>query len=164
MKTFVYAGSFDPLTKGHQWVIDRAPRPLVILVANNPGKKYMFSLAQRTNMVRSWIWNLRSTEVFSLQPDEYLVDAARRHDAAFIVRGARNAADFEYERAYSEVNRSISGDVCHEIPHLLMLPPPELAAISSSVVKSLVGPKGWEDVVAKYVNPEILEMLRGQTT
>lgn len=154
---FLYAGSFDPLTKGHEWVIRNAPRPLTVLVANNPTKKSLFTLEQRVNMVIQFANYLFDVQVWHLQPDEYLAAAAARHKANYIVRGARNSTDFEYERAYAEVNAGIASGV----KHLVMLPPPELASISSSVVKALVGPKGWETVVAKYVNHHVLEALRG---
>lgn len=155
MSLYLYAGSFDPLTLGHEWVIQNAPRPLVVVVADNPAKRYRFDLQQRLLQVVNATARLDQVAVTSIG-NEYLVSAAVRLGANFIVRGCRSVADYEAERAYCDVNRTISN-----LPlHLLMLPPPELASVSSSVVKQLVGPVGWEQVVARYVNPHVLEQLR----
>lgn len=149
---YLYAGSFDPITKGHEWVIDNAPSNLIVAVANNPDKKYRFTIDERREMV---VKHLNpAIEVITIG-NEYLVDVARRFNVDYIIRGVRSAADYEYERAYADINRQIS-----IFPiHLLMMPPPELASVSSSVVKSLIGPDGWETVVSRYVSPHVLEML-----
>lgn len=154
MSTSIYAGSFDPITKGHEWVIEHAPRELIVAVADNPGKTYQFDIEKRAEMVRRSVGSGVQVVVVG---NGYLVDFAIKAGASFIVRGVRSVADYEYERGYADVNRTI-----HPGPvHLLMMPPPELASVSSSVVRSLVGPEGWETVVARYVSPHVLEALRG---
>lgn len=152
---FLYAGSFDPLTKGHEWIINNAPSTLIVAVANNPDKKYRFTLDERRKMVMDQF--APHIEVLTIG-NEYLVEFARRHKVDYIIRGVRSPIDYEYERAYADVNRTIAVSPIH----LLMMPPPEMASVSSSVVKSLVGPNGWEGVVARYVSPHVLEMLRSK--
>lgn len=162
MKKYLYAGTFDPPTLGHQWVLAKAPKPLVVAVADNPAKKCLFTLDERLRMVRStvndiiekaWWLDIKVTVI----GDEYLAQYAKDCDFDFVVRGVRSVSDFEYEQSYAQVNGKI---VPGCPPHLLMLPPPELAAVSSSIVKSLVGPKGWEEAVSKYVSKSVLETLK----
>jgi phosphopantetheine adenylyltransferase len=91
-----------------------------------------------------------------LNENIYLADFAKEKEIAYLIRGVRGVADYEYEKAYADVNRSIEDGLIH----LLMVPPPELGAVSSSMVRSLVGPKGWENVVAKYVSLHVVEAFR----
>jgi len=152
--TSIYAGSFDPITKGHEWIIDHAPRPLVVAVASDPRKKYRFDLYTRICLVRESVPH--EIDVVDIG-NEYLVNYAVRIGASYIVRGIRSAADYEAERAYAAVNRMIAPGAP---AHLFLMPPPELESVSSSIVKALVGPPGWEMVVARYVSPHVLEALR----
>ena len=148
----LYAGSFDPITRGHEWVIKNAPGDLVIAVADNPAKKHHFDIDTRVRLVT------QSTgakyRVVKIGP-VYLADFAGQVAADYIIRGVRSVADYEYEKAYADINRKINPYPVH----LLLMPPPELASVSSSVVKSLVGPPGWERVVQQYVSPIVLEAL-----
>lgn len=154
----LYAASFDPITKGHEWIIANAPGKLTIAVANNAAKKHHFTLQQRFSMVTQSVLMMGRADVEVIMLDEavYLADHAKEQGIAYLVRGVRSVADYEYEKAYADVNRSIDGGLIH----ILMVPPPELSAISSSVVRSLVGPRGWEGVVSKYVSHHVVEALR----
>lgn len=152
--TSVYAGSFDPITKGHEWIIEHAPHPLVVAVATDPRKSYRFDLQTRIRLVQKSV--PQGVDVVDIGAD-YLVNFAVQLGAGYIVRGIRSASDYEAERAYVAVNRTIAPD---GPAHLFLMPPPELEAVSSSIVKALVGPPGWETVVSRYVSPHVLEALR----
>jgi len=157
----MYAASFDPITKGHEWIIKNAPGSLTILVANNAAKKHHFTLQQRFNLVTQSVMNVGrdrtgSLDVLMMNENVYLADFAKEKKIAYLIRGVRGVADYEYEKAYADVNRSIEDGLIH----LLMVPPPELSAVSSSLVRSLVGPKGWEAVVSKYVPLHVVEAFR----
>jgi pantetheine-phosphate adenylyltransferase len=156
----LYAASFDPITKGHEWIIANAPGQLTIAVANNNAKKHCFTLQQRFNMVTQSVLMLGGVqarvEVVILHDTVYLASYAREHHIDYLIRGVRSVSDYEYEKAYADVNRTIEGSLIH----LLMVPPPELSVVSSSVVRSLVGPNGWENVVSKYVSSHVVEALR----
>jgi pantetheine-phosphate adenylyltransferase len=162
----LYAASFDPITKGHEWIIKNAPRDLIVVVANNANKQHRFSLQERSDLVYLSICKIARTrgagageiEVGTLDNTVYLAEYAKSRNVRYLIRGVRGVADYEYERAYSDVNRSIDENLIH----LLMVPPPELGAISSSVVRSLVGPKGWEAVVSKYVSEHVVDALRNK--
>lgn len=157
----LYAASFDPITKGHEWIIANAPGDLTIAVANNAGKKHHFTLQQRFNLVSKSVMKVGGErsgglEVVMLDDDVYLADFAKEKRIPYLIRGVRSVADYEYEKAYADVNRNIEGTLIH----LLMVPPPELCSVSSSVVRSLVGPKGWEVAVSRYVSLHVVEALR----
>ena len=157
----MYAASFDPITKGHEWIIKNAPGNLTIAVANNAGKKHFFTLQQRFNLVSKSVMKVGGErpgglEVVMLDDDVFLADYARGKNIPYLIRGVRGVTDYEYEKAYADVNRNIDDTMIH----LLMVPPPELCSVSSSVVRSLVGPKGWEAVVSRYVSLHVLEALR----
>jgi phosphopantetheine adenylyltransferase len=87
--------------------------------------------------------------------DTYLVQFAVDHQAEYLVRGIRNDHDLVYEQQMQFMNRGINGTV----ETVYLIPPGDLANISSSMVKSLLGPKGWEKEVARYLHPTVCEML-----
>jgi pantetheine-phosphate adenylyltransferase len=153
----VYAGTFDPPTCGHQWMIEQAARmfdTLVVAIGVNPDKRTMFSLDQRLEMLRSIAEPLPNVRVASFV-NQYLIDYAVSVGAGFIVRGIRNAGDFEYERAM----RNINGDISRDVATVFLMPPREIAEVSSSVVKGLVGPRGWERMASRYVSTPVLQRL-----
>ena len=79
--------------------------------------------------------------------NQFLVRYAQEIGAEYILRGIRNEGDYAYERAM----RHINGDLCREITTVFLMPPREFAEVSSSLVKGMVGPEGWEDLVRPYV-------------
>ncbi|WP_157314186.1 pantetheine-phosphate adenylyltransferase [Chitinibacter sp. GC72] len=163
MRRGVYAGSFDPVTKGHLWMIEHGVKlfdEMIVAIGENPDKKYTFSLEERVAMLRettSQMPNLR-VEVFQ---NRFLVDYAREQGAQFILRGIREAADYEFERKMRYVN----ADLAPHIDTIFLMPPREIAEISSTMVKGLVGPQGWEGVVKQYVpDPVFMRLLHGYKT
>jgi pantetheine-phosphate adenylyltransferase len=147
----VYAGSFDPITIGHMYIIERAAElfdELLVTVANNHAKHCTFSFEERFRLVSECCSHLKNVAPQQIG-NEYLVKYAAEmgEDVKWVVRGLRSAADFEYERTMLQINLDIS-------PNIMTVPlicPVALAKISSSAVKGLVGIEGWEAVVASYV-------------
>ena len=84
-----------------------------------------------------------------------MVDYAREQGAQFILRGIREAADYEFERKMRYVN----ADLAPHIDTVFLMPPREIAEISSTMVKGLVGPTGWENVVKQYVPDPVFQRL-----
>lgn len=153
MSLAVYAGTFDPPTVGHSWMIDRGAEMfdrLVVAVGVNPGKKPLFDVPARLDMLRAGTSNRPSITIASFE-NRYLIDYAKSIGAAYILRGIRGESDYEYERAM----RNINGDLGPEVTTVFLMPPREIAEVSSSLVKSLIGPAGWEDVVRKYLSPAV---------
>lgn len=149
----VYAGSFDPLTKGHIWMIAQGARlfdEFIVAIGVNADKRYTFSLAERLAFLRACTRQLPHvvTDHFT---NRFLVDYAASVKADFILRGIRNQGDYEYERGM----RHINADLNPAITTVFLVPPREISDISSSFVKGLVGPEGWEEVVREYLPPEI---------
>ena len=145
----VYAGSFDPITSGHLWMIEHGARlfdELVVAIGINPDKKYLFSLEERLMMLRDACKPFANVRVASFE-NLFLVHYAREVNAGFILRGIRNEVDYGYERGMRYINAELNNDVMTTF----LMPPREYAEISSSFVKGLVGPAGWEQVVQKYV-------------
>jgi pantetheine-phosphate adenylyltransferase len=150
MTTAIYAGTFDPLTNGHLWMIQQGKElfdHLIVAIGINPAKKCCFSLGDRLRiLIHAPIWSGLnvSIKVFN---NEFLIDYAQQMNASFILRGIRTESDYEYERGMRYVN----GDISKKIQTVFLMPPRDLAEVSSSMVKSLVGPDKWEGIVQSYV-------------
>ncbi|MBN2238683.1 MAG: pantetheine-phosphate adenylyltransferase [Dehalococcoidales bacterium] len=153
----VYAGTFDPVTYGHLWMIERGSKlfnSLIVAVGTNPDKAPHFTTEERVRMIED-VTSGYSNVTVDHYPNQFLIKYAESMDAKFILRGIRSTADYEYEKSISYVNRYLNSD----IETVFLLPPREMIEISSSVVRGLIGPPGWEVVVGKYVPPMILERL-----
>ena len=149
MRRAVYAGSFDPLTLGHLWMVEQGRRlfdELVVAIGINPDKKYLFSLDERLDTLREVTSGFPNVRVASFE-NLFLVHYARQVEATFILRGIRNEQDYGYERGMRYVNAEFDDS----IQTVFLVPPRDLVEVSSSFVKGLVGPRGWQDVVRKYV-------------
>ncbi len=111
-RTAIYPGSFDPLTNGHVAIIQRGLKVfdrLVVAVANNPEKKPLFTVAERTAMIAEAIGDDPRVEVDSF--DALLVDYARRKGVHTVLRGLRAVSDFEYEFQIANMNRHLLPDL-----------------------------------------------------
>ena len=154
----VYAGSFDPPTTGHLWMIRQGAElfdKLQVAVGVNPDKRSMFEVADRLQMLREISKDLPNVTVASFT-NQFLVRYAQSIGARFILRGIRGPADFEFERAM----RNINADHAPDISTVFLMPPREIAEVSSSFVKGLIGPEGWEALVQGYVSPPVFERIR----
>lgn len=148
-ETAVYAGSFDPPTNGHVWMIEQGARlfeRLVVAVAENPEKRYSYPLAQRLGWLEEICGSHANVEVASIE-NEFLAHYAQGLGARFVVRGIRDEADYQYERGM----RYINSDLNPELTTVFLMPPRELCQISSSTVKGMIGPNGWREVVRGLV-------------
>ena len=157
MSTAVYAGSFDPPTNGHLWMIQRGLElfeRLIVAIGSNPSKSYTFSVEERLELLRASIPSAERLTIAHFD-NRYLVHYAREQDAKFILRGIRGPGDYEYER----VMRQVNSDLAPSITTTFLMPPRDMAEVSSSMVMGLVGPSGWEDQVRRYVPAPVFEAL-----
>lgn len=153
----VYAGSFDPPTNGHLWMISEAQQlfdELIVAIGINPEKKSTYSLEERKQMLESIVVPFKNVRITSFE-NEFLVNYAHSIQAPFIIRGIRSGADYEYERAI----RYINADLQPSIQTIFLMPPREIAEISSTMVKGLVGPNGWRNIIHRYVPQAVYEKI-----
>lgn len=158
MPAAVYAGSFDPPTNGHRWMIEQGSRlfdRLVVGVGTNALKRANYSVEERIACLEAVCSDLPNVtiEVFA---GRYLVDFAVEQGAEFLLRGVRGVADWSYEQGM----RNINHDLNPTLETVLLIPPRELCDISSSIVRGLVGQAGWRDVVPRYVPSAAWELIQ----
>lgn len=151
----VFAGSFDPITRGHVDLVRRATTlfdRVTVAVAVNSGKQPLFSLDERVALVRGALDAERVVaEIARL--DGLLVRFARAAGAAFLVRGVRSVADFEYEQQMARMNRHVAP----EIDTVFLSPAPELAWVSSTLVREV---SRLGEPVDALVTPNVAAALR----
>lgn len=134
MRKAIFPGSFDPITLGHYDIIKRA-LPLfdeiVIAIGINAEKKYMFSLEDRKKFIEDSFKNEPKVSVISYEG--LTIDLCHKLDAQFILRGLRNPADFEFEKAIAHTNRQLS-----DIETVFLLTAIDTSHISSSIVRDVI--------------------------
>jgi pantetheine-phosphate adenylyltransferase len=158
MRIAVYAGSFDPPTNGHLWMIQKGLEMfdrLIVAIGSNSAKSYSYTVEERLEMLRASVPSSDRLEIDYFD-NRYLVDYAKKKNATYILRGIRSPNDYEYER----VMRHINADMAPEITTAFLMPPRDVAELSSSMIKSLTGPDGWEETVKRYVPPEVFKVLK----
>jgi len=132
----VFPGSFDPITLGHMDIIARAAPlfdKIIVAIGTNSSKNYMFTLEQRKKFIADAIVKFDNVEV-----EDYnglTVDYCREKDASYILRGLRNPADFEFEKAIAHTNRAITN---HDIETIFLLTSSGKSYISSSIVRDVM--------------------------
>ena len=148
MRRAIFPGSFDPLTLGHSDIIYRGITlfdELIIAIGSNADKNYMFSLEQRMAFITTTFSNEPKIKVHTYQG--LTVDFCRKMDASFILRGLRNPADFEFEKAIAHTNRKLS-----EIETVFLLTSSGKSYISSSIVRDVIRNNGdYTGLVPKCV-------------
>ena len=138
MTIAVYAGSFDPITYGHIDIIKRSSSifdKVLIGVAHNPEKKCLFSPEERVELIKQCTKDIKGIEVYFFEG--LTVDFAKKHNAAVLIRGVRNSADFEYENKLAQINSTLN----KEIQTVFLYSKPEYSFISSSAVRELISHK-----------------------
>jgi pantetheine-phosphate adenylyltransferase len=134
MKRAIFPGSFDPITLGHYDIIQRGISlfdELIIAIGENADKKYMFDLEQRMGFIREAFREEPKVKVQSYSG--LTVDFCRKVQADFILRGLRNPADFEFEKAIAHTNRKLA-----EIETVFLLTSSGKSYISSSIVRDVI--------------------------
>lgn len=134
MRRALFPGSFDPLTLGHYDIIKRGVTlfdELVIAIGINADKSYMFSLEDRVKFIEEAFKDEPKIKVTTYKG--MTVDFCKKIDANFILRGLRNPADFEFEKAIAHTNRKLS-----EIETVFLLTSSGKSYISSSIVRDVI--------------------------
>ncbi|MFK5958160.1 MAG: pantetheine-phosphate adenylyltransferase [Lutibacter sp.] len=134
MKRAIFPGSFDPITLGHVDIINRA-LPLfdeiIIAIGINTEKKYMFTLEERVKFIKENYSNEPKIKVETYTG--LTIDVCNKFNVDFILRGLRNPADFEFEKAIAQTNRKMS-----TIETVFLLTSADTSFISSSIVRDIL--------------------------
>ncbi len=163
LRKAVYCASFDPPTKGHEYIITQGSilfDEVIVAVSINASKKPFFSLEDRVRLLKCMTVSLSTVSVESFQ-DKFLVHYAQEKNCRYILRGMRNSVDFEYEQRMHYLNEKISEGT---LTNVFLMPPKEIEEISSSVVRSCLGLKGWKEIVKNFVPEAVYEELSKRYT
>ena len=134
MRIALYAGSFDPITRGHEDLMTRSLSfvdKLIVAVARNAAKTPTFSVEERVAFIKAATGKEKRIEVHSF--DGLLVDFARTVNAALLIRGLRAVSDFEYEYQMALMNRHLAPG----LETIFMVPSLETTYISASLVREV---------------------------
>lgn len=156
MRTAIYAGSFDPITRGHEDLVSRSLEfvdKLVVAVATNVAKVPLFSVNERVELIRAALNDRSRIEV--RQFSGLLVDFAREVDAKLVIRGLRAVSDFEYEYQMALMNRHLSSG----LETVFMVPSLDTTYISASLVRE-VARFGGE--IGDLVHPAVAAALHAK--
>ncbi len=138
MKRAVFPGSFDPITLGHLDILERSIPlfdEIIIGVGSNSEKKYMFPISKRMAFIEETFSEYKSISVAKYQG--LTIEFCKKVQANFIIRGLRNPADFEFEKAIAHTNRKLSG-----IETVFLLTSAKTSFISSSIVREVISNRG----------------------
>ena len=153
MAVAVYPGSFDPVTLGHQDIIERSSKIMdrvIVGVLKNNSKSPLFSVEERVNMLKSVTGHLSNIEILAF--DGLLVDFVRQCHADVIVRGLRAITDFEYELQMSQTNHKLEPDV----ETMFLTTSIEYSYLSSTTVKEIAAFGGE---ISQFVPEAVAGML-----
>lgn len=134
MKRAIFPGSFDPITLGHYDIIERGIHlfdEIIIAIGTNADKAYMFDEDQRKSFIEKAFKNQKKIKVDTYEG--LTIDYCKKVNANFILRGLRNPADFEFEKAIAHTNRKLSG-----IETVFLLTSSGKSYISSSIVRDVI--------------------------
>ena len=152
----IYAGSFDPITRGHEDLVRRSLEfvdTLIVAVATNSSKQPLFTVAERVDLIRAALGDTKGVDVQSF--GGLLVDFARQAGARLLIRGLRAVSDFEYEYQMALMNRHLSSG----LETVFMVPSLDTTYISASLVREVARYGGD---VSELVHPAVAAALAGK--
>ncbi len=157
MKTCVFAGTFDPISRGHEFVVKKSLEifdKVVIAVGVNIDKSPMFSLDERMDIIRAVFKGYDRVEIVAF--DGMLTDFMRKNGIKFNVRGIRDKEDYKYENTMVRYNE----DMYPEMVNVFLPAPNDMSYISSSAIRNIIGlnadfskyvPDGATDIIRKFI-------------
>lgn len=143
MRKAIFPGSFDPITLGHYDIIKRSIPlfdEIIVAIGVNAEKKYMFSIEERTRFIKEAFADEPKVSVVTYEG--LTIDLCQKLKANFILRGLRNPADFEFEKAIAHTNRLLS-----KIETVFLLTASKTSFISSSIVRDVIRNGGQYEIL-----------------
>ncbi len=151
MDNLAFAGSFDPLTNGHLWVIQEARKiadSVTVFIASNPHKTSLFSVKEREKIILQAAMDNNTTNIKTrIISREYVSQAASSDNIEYLIRGIRSSSEYDYENLLQQTNY----ELLRGAKTLFVMPPRDLGSVSSSYVKSLIGPIGWHYQIKQFL-------------
>lgn len=153
MRIALFAGSFDPITKGHEDIVRRAIPlfdKIIVAMGVNSVKTYHFSEERRMMFLEATFANSPSIEV--LKYDGLTADFCKKHQVNAILRGLRNATDFDYEYSIAHLNKHLN----EELETVFLAASPEFICFSSTIVREIL--KGGKDP-SPYLPRPVIDLI-----
>lgn len=156
MKRAVYPGSFDPITKGHIDLIERASRivdELVVLVSVSSQKESTFTTEERLQLIQQSLPHLKNVRIESFMglTTEYM----KNNNIQVLVRGLRQVEDFEYEKSMAQYNSNLHP----QSETILLYANPGLSFVSSRGVKEVARHVKSSADLSKFVSEPVVQAL-----
>lgn len=154
MRRAIYAGTFDPITKGHLDVLERACHifdEVIVAVAPNTNKNPLFSVDERLELIEGNLDKIPNAKVMVLEG--LTVDFARKVNAVAVVRGLRAISDFEYEFQMAQMNRHMAD----EIETIFLMPRQDYFYTSSNLIKAVA--EFGQTRIKKFITPNVQKAL-----
>ncbi len=149
----IYPGTFDPITRGHIDLAERAGvifNEVVVAISASPAKEPLFSLEERLDMARLSLSHIDNITITGF--DGLLIDCVHNAGAQVVLRGLRAVSDFEYEFQLAAMNRRLDPT----IETMFLTPSERYTFLSASMVKEIAGHGGD---VSQFLHPQINERL-----
>tara|TARA_A100001011_G_C14195079_1_gene793103 strand:- start:676 stop:1167 length:492 start_codon:yes stop_codon:yes gene_type:complete len=159
IRTAIYPGTFDPITKGHIDVIRKSLKlvdRLVIAATNTSNKDYFFDIDERIQIIKKSLFNdlnLNKKRILILPFDILTINLCKKYKASIIIRGLRAVSDFEYEFQLAGMNKKLNND----IETIFLMSDVENQIISSNFVKEIAKLNGN---ISKFVTKSVIKHLR----
>ncbi|MDF1673389.1 MAG: pantetheine-phosphate adenylyltransferase [Vicingaceae bacterium] len=154
MKIAVFPGSFDPITKGHQDIIERASPlfdKIIVAIGINSTKKYHFNLETRQKFITKTFENNPKIEVATYSG--LTIDFCKIVNANYIVRGVRNVTDYNYENGIAQMNKAMENNI-----ETLFIPTlPTFSAINSTIVRDILLNGGD---ISQFIPLPIIDLIK----
>ena len=151
----IYAGSFDPITLGHMEIFHKANNlfdEVIMVVAHHPTKKHLFPVEERVRLVKE----STGAETRRLAEDETTAFMAKRMGVTHLVRGLRGHTDIDNEFVTARLNREIGDD----LETVFFIPSINVEELSSTIVRSIHGLRGWVELLSSRVPKPVLRALK----
>ena len=153
-KISIYPGTFDPITLGHIYIIERSAKifdKIIVVIGTNFQKKTLFSNEERLDMIKHSLTHLNNIDITIT--DGLIVNIAEKYNATTIIRGLRAVSDFDYEFQIALTNRKIRNN----IDTIFMLPDEKYTYLSSTVVKEVAM---YKEDLTYFVNSYVANKLK----